>query len=541
MPVKQNGYYNNPQIGQAFANLGQIFAPPSGSDAYGYAKAAEAKASAERKKAGFDSLAKFFTPEQLAGVQALGADYLSKYPEFDLYNRSARPGAQPEDVDLSIAAIRGAPNSFRGLNIKEAGDTERANIKESGDTLRNTYTTDQNNLTSRANNTADNSRALTQTGMQQSGETTRAMLSPVAAGATRFTPPSLAAMFDVPETQTGVVNLNPGDRAFLPGGGQLNGAPKPRTDSEVRGGIIESLSPEEQRAIGLQGVPVEQVVGEDGQPKITFRPDAVGSAPYNKPSGNAQVSNYRTPDGKVGTARFDPTVNDWLDTSSGQRLPQGSQTYSANLQGDKASTGLGPTTANNTQANNRDAEATAALNTLDVYENLIRNNPGSIGIVGLIRGTAQNAVASAQDLAKAFGKSAPQVAQAAETLRVDLGKVAPELFDTTIPEADFLQGTLAYAIARTENPSGEVSRQAYERAFDRLQGGGLLANQKSALAQISAYRKVLQAQRSGTNVLRNPGQARTDTGYQPPPGAQPTEPQVIQTPAGPVTITPLEP
>lgn len=109
--------------------------------------------------------------------------------------------------------------------------------------------------------------------------------------------------------------------------------------------------------------------------------------------------------------------------------------------------------------------------------------------------------------------------------------VAPQLFDPSIPEIQFLQGTLAYSLARTENPSGEVSRQAYDRALERVGGGGILANQQSALASVQALRKVLGTQLEGIRTLRAPGTGRTDTSFQTP----------AQAPAAPGTVRKYNP
>jgi hypothetical protein len=39
MPIKRNGFYNDPAMAQAAANLSSMFEPPSGSDSAGYARA----------------------------------------------------------------------------------------------------------------------------------------------------------------------------------------------------------------------------------------------------------------------------------------------------------------------------------------------------------------------------------------------------------------------------------------------------------------------------------------------------------------------
>src|SRR5690606_8195844 len=120
------------------------------------------------------------------------------------------------------------------------------------------------------------------------------------------------------------------------------------------------------------------------------------------------------------------------------------------------------------------------------------------------------------------GKSAPQLDAVVADVRQGLKNVAPEYFDPKIPEAEFYQGTLAYALARTENPSGEVSRQAFERAREQVRGG-ILSNPEQILAKMGAWRKQLSAEADAIDVLRDPKQGRTDTGYRDPNGAPAVE------------------
>ncbi|KAA2235583.1 hypothetical protein [Salinarimonas soli] len=518
MAVRRNSYYNDPGIAQAVSSIGKMFGPPDGSDMLAWTKAAQVRSEAEARAAASGRLRS--TNARLADFFDLGVnDPTGQYTNADLYERAGRiaPGGDISVLDPFVYATgQNAGNTFQGVRLKEAGDTQR-------------------------------------TQMQQQGETTRTMLAPVGAGATRFVPPSIASMFGVPETQTGVVSVNPGDRATLPDGRVIEGAPKPRSEAEVKGAILERQNPATQDAIVFGNTPVETVVTPQG-PTILPRSQAVGQQPYRPltqeevlgaviqsmpqsaqraramgstpttniqtPEGprvaysadavgqapvladrNAQLANYETPDGRTGTAVYDAGRGGWVDSQNRQILPTGSKTYTMQAQGGREALGLGkPTTANATAANNRLAEITRMEGTLDLYEGLLRGNPGAIGLPGLIRGTAQNAVQVVGDMARSFGKDAPQIQEAAAEIRKGLQGVAPELFDPSIPEAAFLQSTIAYGIARTENPSGEVSRQAYERALERVQGG-YLQNTASSLAAVGASRKVLDQERKAIGVL----------------------------------------
>lgn len=470
MPVRRNSYYHDPAIGEAFNNLASMFKVPSGSDMAGYANAKATREKAARLSEMFD---------------------YAKNPNFN----------QVQADRFGIMGGAWAPNqSF--------------------------YSVNSTNATSQANNAADNRRAIDVAHINERASTDRAMLTPLGVGQTRFVPPSIAELYAVPQHQVGAVEMKPGEVTTTPDGRIFRGDPKPLSLDETKarelqglrasGGIDDNM----MRATIFGTTPLESVRGEDGVVRNVFRPDAVGQVPVLSPD-KAQLANYKAPGGASGSARFDPAQG-WVDSQTGKKLPEGTHTYSASLQGDKNATGLGPTTANNTAGNARAAEVTRTLDTLDLYEGLIRNNPGVVGLPGVIRGTAQNAVAMTADLARAFGKTVPQLEAATAEMRNGLKNVAPEFFDPAIPEAQFYQGTLAYALARTENPSGEVSRQAFERAHERVKGG-FLSNPDQILATVGAFRKNLQSELSGIGALRDPSKARTDVSYRggvsPPPAA----------------------
>lgn len=464
MPVRRNGYYTDPALAKSFDNLAEAFKTPSGSDVYGYVKS-----SGEREKAA-----------RLADLYAY-----AKSADYD-QTRADRMG---------IAAGNYAPTqSF--------------------------YAVDEGNDVALRNNAATNAASLAVADKNNAGALARQYAQPVIVGdgQTVRLPAQTAAATGLPDMFRGNITANQGQTVTTPTGEVISGAPKPMSETEMKAVILGQLPANEQRAVALAPAGTSAVVTPEG-PRNVFAADSVGQEPYNVDTRQPQIANYKTPDGKVGSASLDKNSGKWKDTQTGADLPQGVQTYTANLQGDQAQTGLGaPTKTNQTQANAREAEVTRTLETLDLYEGIIRNNPGSIGLPGLIRGTAQDVAAVATDVAKAFGKSVPQIEGAAADIRKGMQSVAPEYFDPAIPEAQFLQGTLAYALARTENPSGEVSRQAFERAHERVRGG-LLANPDRASANIGAFRKTLDAELKAIQNLRAPGTGRTSTAY--PGGATP--------------------
>lgn len=474
MPVVGNRYFNDPSLGQAFSNLANVFAPPSGSDLAGYAAAKQKREEAAR-------LAELFN--------------YAKDPNYDQ--------AQADRMGV-LGGLYAPTQSYHAVGVHDATARRGQDVTAS---------------TSRANNAADNARALEAARLANTTDITQSLLAPVGEGATRFVPPSIADMFGLPGTQVGNVAAAPGERIVTPDGREIMGAPKPLSETELKAQILGTLPAKEQRAAALNGVDVQNVVGENGVPEIVFRPDSVGRQPYFNKGAEAKPQNAVAlmPDGRTRVPALQGPDGRWVHAQTGQALPEGIQIFDLpKATGSASDVGLAPTTANQTGANNQEAEVSRTLNLLDVYEHALDNNPGALGLAGLIRGTAQNAVATATDFAQAFGGTAPEVQAAADNLRAGLEGVAPELFDTSIPEIAFLQGTLAYSLARTENPSGEVSRQAYERALERVRGGGMLANTQSAKAAVGALRKVVNSQLEAIRTLRAPGTGRTDTNYNPP-------------------------
>ncbi|MFK3857829.1 hypothetical protein [Agrobacterium pusense] len=218
-----NKYFNDPALGQAFSNIAQMFAPPSGSDLAGYAAAGAKKAEAAR-------LADLFNYAQSAD----GFDQST----FD------RMGQAVGQWNPS--------NGYYGVNVGAA--------------------------TSRANNADDNARALRVAGMDNERALATNRLDNQRQAIT-----SLYGALDPGQ----VAPALPDDIASiigLPAIGERQGIDKPLTDDQVKGAIIGSLPQADQREIAMSGVNVEQIVGANGQPVIASRQAAVGQQPYIKPN-----------------------------------------------------------------------------------------------------------------------------------------------------------------------------------------------------------------------------------------------------------------
>lgn len=120
MPIKTNGYYNDPAFAQAASNLMQLFAPPSGSDAAGWATANAKNAEASRLAAQFDYLtnpANQSAPDfrQQADAYLLGTGSMTPNQSFysvDLGDQTTRRG---QDVTAATSRANNAADNQRSL------------------------------------------------------------------------------------------------------------------------------------------------------------------------------------------------------------------------------------------------------------------------------------------------------------------------------------------------------------------------------------------------------------------------------------------
>ncbi len=465
--------YSDPRLGVAFENIADIFAPPSGSDLYGYTRAAS-----ERQKA-----------------QRLD----------DVYRRATVPGATVEGLDLpAIAAGLYAPNAS-GWAVRTKDNTDRR-----GQDIESTdrrYRTDVEASTSRANNTADNDRALNV-----------AIMAPTPKDAIVTRPPAVAAKYGVPEQTIGVIAAGPGEVNYLPDGRVLRGDPKPQTKAEVEGSILSGLSDEEKRAIVYGNTPVV----ETNKGPMT-RPQQLATKTPALSDKNPQVFNTKNGpviwDNAMGMY-VDPVSRRPVDVSGGLQSPSAVQ----------AKDPLGPTTANQTEATRKEAQLNEFDAAIKSYRGLLQANPGIVGVPGVIRGAAQNALSVVQEFSTAFGNTPLDSVITPDDAKRLAATVGAGQRDQAIAQARVFEADLAYKWAQMQNPTGEVSRQAFERALEAITGGSLRNNQ-SALEALDAMEAVAKRARTGVQSLRNPGATPVDSGAPAPSG-----PRVIETPAGKVTI-----
>lgn len=266
MPVRANGYYADPALDESFNNLAKAFATPTGADVAGYANAAAVKEKAARLAALF--------------ANPNGAD-------FDRQN---------------IAVGNYAPTS-------------------------SFYAQDQNNATTRRD--ADLTAATTTNvaNINNAGELARIYAKPVilSEGQTATLPDQAVAATGLPQTLSGAFKTDPGQTITKPDGSVISGTAKPMTTDELKARILGQQTPEEQRAVVMQPAGVAKVVGKDGEPTNVFQADSVGQKPYEPDTLQPQNGNYKTADGKVGTATFNKDTKKWVDTQTGVEIPAGAQ------------------------------------------------------------------------------------------------------------------------------------------------------------------------------------------------------------------------
>lgn len=412
-------YFNDPQIASALSNLASVFAPPSATDHLAWTKAASEKAEAQR----------------LSDLWAAAGD------DFD---------------KMGVAAGQWNPNqSYYAVDTADA-TTRRGQDIDSADARRG------------QDIVADTAVKQALIGL---GDTTLSH-GDVMPGV----PADLAEALGVP--------------AFPAQSGADLGAPQPpMTESEVKGAERTRLRETGQLTDDmllstiLGDVPVETVTTPEG-PRIVQRHEAVGQEPYFNPGAQAKpdLETYRTPNGRTGTAIYDTAVGKWMDTQSGEVLPEG--TVTGKIQ--DTAQGIGATTANVTKGNEVLAEVDYGLQRVSEFKQLLEANPGVLGVTGMLRGFAQDLVAAADEAGAAYG-----VIDSVEELHALASRVgASGRYDPAIAQAGAFALEMAYLQAKMQDPSGEVNVRELERLLTIFDGG--LAGNPKVLANLDVLEGQLQ-------------------------------------------------
>lgn len=337
MPIVNSRFFNDPMIGQAFANLAGMFGPPNAQDTLAFTTARAKREEAQRLAELFD---------------------LSKSPNFDQtkFDRMGvgagawSPSQSFYSVDQGNATTRyGYDTQAATSRANNAADNARALQMNAADNDRTLQT-----------NAADNRRAMAQTALTTQSGLVGTMFGPVGQNQVRpALPGTIAGMFGLPEipeargpviagqgdtitlpdgrTLTGAqkpmsedevlglilgrqpataqdailanrnaVKLGEGDVAVLPSGQRLSGAPKLPTSDELAAQIVAGMPPQDQRAFALKGMPVEQVMGPDGASVFMYRADAIGRAPAPTAAPKAPTELAQLQAERAGIAAADP-------------------------------------------------------------------------------------------------------------------------------------------------------------------------------------------------------------------------------------------
>lgn len=449
-------FFNNPAFGAAASSLMQMLAPPSGAEANGWANARAKQEEASR-------IAQLFTMAQGEGVDPTQFDRMGvaagqwapnqSYYSVDQSNATDRRG---QDITASTSLSNNAADNARALQerqMQEAAAMERLGITDA--TQR--YGIDTQASTSRTNNVLDNQQRAIGT-----------LFGPLNPGQVRP---------DVPDDLMGALGL--------PGIGAVAGAPKPLSATEVEGEFMQTLLSEpEQRARAMGSTPVENIVTPEG-PRVAYRTDAVGQEPFINQGAEAapKMTNYQTPDGRTGTALFDPASRTLVDVASRQPLPEGTVTYQGNLQGSAEDIGLTNGVVSNVQRQVMSLEDT--LGTVDQLIGLIQSSPSSQGVVGSLRGTAQNLIQTGNELGRYMGGALEEVSRDMERGLTDANLGGQ--FDPNIPAIDLMTNLLAWQYAKAMG--GErVSNEQLRTARAAIGGTGMLGNQADSLTRLTQLR-----------------------------------------------------
>lgn len=339
--------------------------------------------------------------------------------------------------------------------------------------------------TSLTNNAADNERALAVARERNANDLITTIMGPVGQGQTRYVPPQVAQNLGVPEQQYGAMSLSPGERMVMPDGRTLEGAAKPMSETEVKGAAIQGLlgdpATRDPMLKVIMGSPDTKEVMTPEGPKIIAQADAIGQTPYHYSA--SQPKNYRTPDGSMGTAVFDDAGRP-VDAMTRQALPQGSQMFSSNVQGSKDDVLSSPTT---NKVQDEIGDIIKVADTSRTLRAMVQNAPASQGLVGRLRGTVQDVIATGDEISKLVGRNQSILDEAVKS-----GYVTPEtaemygFYDPSIQSIKLLQMSLAVQYAKFNNPGERMTNELFSHAMNAIGGNDLLSNRKQLIASLDA-------------------------------------------------------
>jgi hypothetical protein len=175
-------------------------------------------------------------------------------------------------------------------------------------------------------------------------------------------------------------------------------------------------------------------------------------------------------------------------------LPQGTQTYSANLQGDKDATGLGTSTKNNIDQQLVDLALTES--TSKALRKIVSSNPAVQGLAGHLRGTVQDVIQAGGEVGQSFNVNLSKM-----QAEFAAGRMDPEVakrfgnFDPHIPATAMLETMLTAQVAKVLDPNGRISNDRYEQVSKALGAGGILGNTAKTIATLDQLDRMMADRR----------------------------------------------
>lgn len=231
--------YNDPNWGRAAANLAAAFAPPTGQEVAGFARAGLLQTQQQAQAA---------EAQRLADLWAMAGD-----PQFnqDVFDRR------------NMAAGNWNPNqSYHAVGVQDATNRRGQDVQS---------------RTSLAMNAANNARALQQTRLQNQASLAGTFFGPLNEGQVqRAVPEGVAGLFQLPAVE------------------ERQGLPKPLTEPQVKGrqlqGLIDSGDITTQMIIEdfLGDRTPVQAIGEDGNP--VFMTPGAAVAQGARPAGDSATA-----------------------------------------------------------------------------------------------------------------------------------------------------------------------------------------------------------------------------------------------------------
>lgn len=305
----------------------------------------------------------------------------------------------------------------------------------------------------------------------------------------------------------------------LPGAiSEVQGQAKPLSKSEVEGQLLQQYSGEDDAfgrwAIGGSKDPVA-AVDENGRAVLSTPYEAAGMGVYEEP-GAVKIQSVLDANGapRSGIA----TAQGFIDPETQQIIP-GAVPYSASVaSADVESLGKTPT-------NKIQLELLDNVSTQDVgnrLSTLLQENPASQGVVGWLRSTAQDMIATGGEVGAYFGGETQKVLKDVTQGVADAALLAPGgAFDTSLPAIDMMTNIFVYNYAKSI--TGErLSNEAIKQWRNAMGLNNMFGNQQNTLARLQ---EAMTSLRNKEGLLRSSmaqGSVPSPGGAVVPPTAAPT-------------------